>query len=214
MTTKRYRVGIYAAAETAAATDRSLDSLRAWSEEHPGWEVVEEYFDVAGARDDLQRLFTDVERGCLDLVLFPSLRRFLPLGTVQTVRHLTRLIRMGVGFASLTEPSFSTVGAEEDSPVPLLLALEDQERHQVSARLRRGHARARRRGAGGRPRVSRKTRAAIARLRGQGKTIAEIAKALEVAPSTVAKYQNRSVDDLFELVPERAMRALTDPADD
>jgi len=214
MTTKRYRVGIYAAGDTAAATDRSLDALRAWSDDHSGGDVVEEDFDVAGVRDDLKRLFADVERDCLDVVLFPSLQGFLPMGARETVRHLAQLIRLGVAFASRAEPSFSTLGPEQEFLAPALLALEAQERHQISLRLRRGHARARRRGAGGRPRVSRKTRSAIARLRGQGKTIAEIAETLDVAPSTVAKYQNRSVDDLFELVPERAMRALNDPSDD
>lgn len=214
MATNRYRAGIYASADTAAATDRSLDALRAWSEEHSGWEVVEEYFDVAGARDDLQRLFGDAERGCLDLVLFRSLHEFLPYGCVQSVRHLMRLIRLSVDFASQTESHFSTVGPSRESLAPLLRALEAQERRQVSGRLRRGHARTRRRRGAGRPRVSRKTRAAISRLRGQGKTIAETAQRLGVAPSTVAKYQDRPIDDLFDLVPERALRALTDPPDD
>lgn len=214
MTTKRYRVGIYAAADTAAAADRSLDALRAWAAENSAWEVVGEYKDVGRVRDSLRRFFTDVERGDLDLVLFPSLRGFLPLGTVDTVRRLALLTRLGVEFASLAEPFLSTVGTQQEWLASLLLTLEAQERHQISKRLRRGHASAKRRRPMGRPRVPVKTRVEIARLREQGKTIAEIAEALDVAQSTVAKYQNRSIDDLFDLLPSRAVRALTDPSDD
>lgn len=214
MTTKRYRVGIYAAAETAAAADRSVDALRAWAAEHSAWEVVGEYKDVGRVREDLGRFFTDVERGALDLVIFPSLHAFLPLGTADTIRRLALLTRLGVAFASQTEPFFSTLGRQHESLASCLLALEAQERHRVSKRLRKGHARAKRRRPMGRPRVPLKTRRAIARLREEGKTIAEIAEALDVAQSTVAKYQYRSTDDLFELLPSRAFRALADPNDD
>lgn len=213
MTTKRTRVGIYAAGDTRAAADRSLDALRAWSAEHPEWEVVQEYADMGAGRDDLRRLFADVERGDLDAVLFTSLREFLPLGAVDTVRRLALLTRLGVAFASRTEPHFTTLGAHQERHASFLLALEAQERHQLAKRLRRGHAWAKRRRPIGRPRVPVKTRVAIARLREQGKTIAEISDTLGVAQSTVAKYQHRSIDDLFDLLPTRAFRALTDPSD-
>ncbi len=211
MTTERFRVGIYAAGETTAAVDRSLDALRAWAAEHAGWRLVEEYFDdtTAAARDDFDRLIADAEAGRLDLVLFRSLAEFLPGGITATVRHLAGLGRHGVRFASHTEPHLTTLGDGGRLLALALRSLEAQERLRFAAHLRHRLDDARRDGhRGGRPRLPLATRQAIARLRREGRTVAATAEALGVAQSTVVKYQDAPIGDVLELLPDRAVRAI------
>lgn len=211
MTTEGFRVGIYAAGETTAAVDRSLDALRAWAAEHSRWQVVEEYFDdfTAATRDDFDRLIADAEAGLLDLVLFRSLAEFLPGGITATVRRLAGLGRHGVRFASRTEPHLSTLGDAGETFARALRSIEAQERLRFAVHLRRRLDDARRDGhRGGRPRLPLETRQAIARLRREGRTIAATAEALGVAQSTVVKYQDSPVGDLLELLPDRAVRAI------
>jgi DNA invertase Pin-like site-specific DNA recombinase len=211
MTTESFRVGIYAAGETTAAVDGSLDALRAWAAEQSGWRVVEEYFDdlTTATRDDFDRLIDDAEAGRLDLVLFRSLAEFLPGGITATVRHLAGLGRHGVRFASRTEPHLTTLGDAGQLFARALRSIEAQERLRFGVHLRRRLDDARRDGhRGGRPRLPLETRRAIARLRREGRTVAATAQALGVAQSTVVKYQDSPIGDLLELLPDRAVRAI------
>jgi DNA invertase Pin-like site-specific DNA recombinase len=211
MTGETLRVGLYASGETLAAIDRSLVALRAWAAEHREWRVVEEYVDELGAfdREDYQRLLADAEAGRLDLVIFRSLAEFLPGGTGATVRCLVSLGRVGVRFASRTEPNLSTLDDRGGRLVQTLRVLEAQEHHRFSAHLSRRISEGRREGhRAGRKRLPLETRQAIARHRRNGLSIAATAEDLGVARSTVTKYQDSPNGELIEPLPERAIRAI------
>lgn len=136
-----------------------------------------------------------------------SVRDLLPENGRETVRHLAELSRLDVTLASRKESFLSTVDRTQAQLVCELLGfLERQEMLHVSAHVQDGLKRARRAGHGaGRPRLPKKKRREIVRLRRQGKSVRETAEALGIAVSTVVKYQHRPVDDLLEgLLPRRS----------
>jgi DNA invertase Pin-like site-specific DNA recombinase len=170
-----------------------------------GWQVAEEYVDyvtaLGSSRDDFGRLFEDARSGRFEIVLFITLRDFLPVATRETVRRLMELDRLDVTFAALLEPELSTIGVEGHRLRRSLAILEAQQHRHIASRVRSGMARVRQEGRRvGRPRLTLEKRREILQLRQAGRSVAETARMVGVSESTVVKYQNRPTDDLLELV--------------
>lgn len=205
MKDKPLRAALYARSESRESeVERALEELRAWCRRER-WRIAEEYADYATARgstrDDFRRLFEDARSGRFEIVLFTTLRNFLPVTTRETVRRLMELDRLDVTVAALFEPEFATAGVDGQGLRRVLAILEAQQHRHIATRVRSGMARMQQEGRPvGRPRLPMEKRRRIAALRGQGRSVAETAQAVGVSESTVVKYQHRPVDDLLELV--------------
>lgn len=199
---QRTALYVYLAGEAIPGEGEQIEILRSWCVEQ-GWDVVAEYEDYASppafSRDELKRLFADVEKGTLDLVVFESLQKFSPGGVREAVRNLGSLIRHGVGFASHSEPHLRSASADRSTVIGILKTLEEQEFRHLSSRVHAGMKRAKREGRTiGRPRVSIRQRREIARLRRLGKPLKAIAAELGLSVSTISKYQSRPADNVLE----------------
>lgn len=205
MKEKPLRAALYARSEDRdGEVEPDLEELRTWCRRE-GWQIAEEYADYAtplgSTRDDFGRLLEDARSGRFEIVLFTTLRNFLPVATRETVRRLMELDRLDVMVAALFEPEFSTVGVEGHRLRRALAILEAQQHRHIATRVRSGMARMQLEGRPvGRPRLPVEKRRKIVALRGQGRSVAETAQAVGVSESTVVKYQRRPVDDLLELV--------------
>lgn len=209
---KRLRATLYACLPIANPRTRTV----ALEELHEavatrGWRVTGEYVDVAGqGHEERQRLFAAARKGCMDVVLVPSLESFGTGNLASTLGELLLFEQLGIAFVSLAEPELSTAGDRREPVVGVLRALSEYDLHQRVLRVRAGMRRARRAGRDvGRPPIAAETRREIVRLRKvEGKSARATARALGVSRATVTKYQDRPVDDLLEVLPPRARRAL------
>ena len=199
--TPKTRVGIYARVST---TDKGQDpenqlrELRAFCD-RMSYDVTHEYVDRESGRkgvadrEQFNQLFKDAARRKFDLVLFWSLDRFSREGLSQTVMHLQRLTKHGVGFRSYMEEHLST-GDEvsQDILLGVFAALAKMESRKISERTKAGMARARANGKRiGRPSIPPEKRSRIEALHGQyrrGKrSINSISQEVGVAFSTAHK---------------------------
>jgi DNA invertase Pin-like site-specific DNA recombinase len=149
------KVALYARVSTkdkGQDTENQLGQLREFCEKQ-GWEIAGEYVDHESAfsgkrRTRFDQLFTDAQQRKFDLVLFWSLDRFSREGTLSTLKKLDELEKYGVFWRSLMEPYLDSAGIFRDVVVSLISTVARQE----SARR------------------SERSKAAIEKLRRQGKT--------------------------------------------
>jgi len=164
-----------------------LDGLRQLAEQR-GWDIVAEYVDIGqrGTKDrrpELDKLMKHVHRGGVDVVVCWRFDRF-----ARSVRHLVLALddfrAKGVDFVSMQD------GIDTSTPAGrftfhVIGAVAELEAELIRERTRCGMAAARRRGARiGRPHV-RVDLDNATHLRGQGKSVREIAVALRVGVGTV-----------------------------
>jgi DNA invertase Pin-like site-specific DNA recombinase len=184
-------IAIYARISTkdkGQDTENQLRQLRAFASSQ-GWEIKREFVDQTTGkhsdREQFQALFRAASRREFGLVLFWSLDRFSREGVLETLTHLQRLIRYGVGYRSFTEQFLDSCGMFREAVISILAVIAKQERVRLSERTIAGLQRARAHGRiGGRPRAALDPRE-VARLQHEGKTIAEIARELAVSKATV-----------------------------
>lgn len=189
------RVAIYARVSTkdkGQSTDNQLPDLRRYAEAH-GWTIYKEYAEeesgTTAKRTLFQQLFQDAYQRRFDLVLFWSLDRFSREGPLPTLQHLSRLESYGVGFKSFTEQYLDSTGIFKDAVISILASIAKQESVRLSERTKAGLVRAKAKGKVlGRPGVDPEVVAHVKRLKSTGISNRAIAKALELAPNTVAKY--------------------------
>src|ERR1700757_4707654 len=96
----------------------------------------------------------------------------------------------GVAYRSLQESYLDSLGPFSDVVVALLASIAKLEREKIRERTLAGLARARKEGRiGGRPRADEDTKllASVQRLRDAGKSIREIAAALDKSPTTIQR---------------------------
>jgi DNA invertase Pin-like site-specific DNA recombinase len=103
---------------------------------------------------------------------------------------LQQLAGWGVAYRSLQESYLDSLGPFSDVVVALLASIAKLEREKIRERTLAGLARARKQGRiGGRPRADEDAMlvASVQRLRDAGKSIRDIAAALDKSPTTVMR---------------------------
>ena len=183
------RVAIYARVSTTngQSPEMQLSDLREYASRR-GWKVFAEYVDngVSGAkvsRPELNRLMADAHRRHFDLVLCWKIDRF-----GRSLKHLVNALAdldgYGIAFVSLRDNlDLSTPSGR--LMFQIIGAMAEFERSLIQERVRAGLRNARIKGKTlGRPRrvVSGDQ---MARLREQGASFREIAKAVGASPGTV-----------------------------
>jgi DNA invertase Pin-like site-specific DNA recombinase len=192
------RIAIYARVSTdnkGQDPENQLRQLREWCAS-AGHELVQEYVDKESGRKGTKSrkqfavLFEDAHRRKFDCVLFWALDRFTREGMVPTIMYLQRLASYGVGFHSYTEPHLATDNELVGGILLALLAsLAKQEAKKISERTKAGLARARAQGKRlGRPGISDKLKAKIAKRIAEGETPYRVAKDLGIDRHTAQKY--------------------------
>ena len=194
---KRMRVAVYARCSTAEqSVALQLDELREYAGAR-GFEIVTEYVDegVSGGKERrpaLDRMLADAHRRRFDAVLAWKLDR-----VGRSLSHLIRLVEtlesLGVDLVSLRDPGLDTTGPTGRLVFHVMGAVAEFERDLIRERTRAGVAAARRRGRRlGRPRVNVPV-AQAQRLRGQGRSMAEVARDLGVSRSTLRRALAKKV---------------------
>jgi DNA invertase Pin-like site-specific DNA recombinase len=183
------RVAIYARVSTAngQSPEMQLAELREYASRR-GWKVFAEYVDngVSGAKEsrpELNRLMRDAHRRHFDVVLCWKVDRF-GRSLKHLVNALADLDSYGIAFVSLRDNlDLSTPSGR--LMFQIIGAMAEFERSLIQERVRAGLRNARIKGKTlGRPRriVSGDQ---MARLREQGASFREIAKAVGASPGTV-----------------------------
>src|SRR6202035_522974 len=110
------KAAIYARVSTTGGrqeTENQLVQLRDFAARE-NWTLIREYVDHdSGGRADraqFRRLSRDAEQRDFDVVLFWALDRFSREGSLETLQHLDRLSKFGVGFRSLSESYLDSCG--------------------------------------------------------------------------------------------------------
>src|SRR5579885_2475330 len=144
-------------------TANQLRQLKAFAAKQ-GWTVVQVYQEhVSGRKGERERevlgqVFADASKRKWDCLLFWSLDRLTRQGAFATMKYLSRLSELGIGYRSYTEEYISTMGVFSDVIISLLATLAKQEAIRVSERTKDGLERARAQGRdGGRPRANAST---------------------------------------------------------
>jgi len=156
-----------------------------------GWTLVEEFVDTAtggnAEREAFQRMFAAAERGEFQKVVFWSLDRLTREGTLETLQHLKRLEKAGVGYKSMQETELDTDNPYKDVFISLRATQAKLEKQRISERTKAGLATARARGVvlGNRPVQVDLTK--LQELRAQGLTVRKIAQILGVGSMTVCR---------------------------
>jgi DNA invertase Pin-like site-specific DNA recombinase len=185
------RVALYARVSTKDKrqdTENQLAQLRQFCDVQ-GWSVVQEFVDRATGkhsdREKFQLMFQGAAKREFDVVLFWSLDRFSREGVRETLNHLERLTNYGVGYRSFTEQYLDSCGIFKDAVLAILAVIAKQERVRLSERTIAGLQKARKLGRiGGRPKVV-CDRSKVEQLRAAGKSLAEIAAAMNLSKSSV-----------------------------
>lgn len=183
------RVAIYARVSTTngQSPEMQLSDLREYASRR-GWDVFGEYVDsgVSGAKEsrpELNRLMADAHRRHFDVVLCWKIDRF-GRSLKHLVNTLADLDSYGIAFVSLRDNlDLSTPSGR--LMFQIIGAMAEFERSLIQERVRAGLRNARIKGRTlGRPRrvVSGDQ---MARLREQGASFREIAKAVGASPGTV-----------------------------
>jgi DNA invertase Pin-like site-specific DNA recombinase len=190
---KNMRVAVFSRVSTkdkGQDTGNQLRQLKAFAARQ-GWTVVQVYEEqVSGRKGERERevlgqVFADASKRKWDCLLFWSLDRLTRQGAFATMKYLSRLSELGIGYRSYTEEYISTMGVFSDVIISLLATLAKQEAIRVSERTVAGLERARSQGrVGGRPRAS-VDAAEVARLHQAGRSLGAIGQELGVGKSTV-----------------------------
>ncbi len=186
--TKSSRIAIYARVSTQDQDPGlQLSELRNYIKDRQ-WTVYHEYVDIghSGAMDSrpqLNKLMSDAKRRRFDVVLVWKFDRF-----ARSVKHLVNSLyefrALGIDFVSLTE-GIDTSTPLGEAMFSIIGAMAQLERDLIRERVTAGMRRAREKGkALGRPRETLDI-AEFQRLKAEGLTMVQIAKALGVTRSTL-----------------------------
>jgi DNA invertase Pin-like site-specific DNA recombinase len=150
--TKIERVALYARVSTKDGrqeTENQMIALREYCQKR-GWEIASEYVDHetggTSKRPHFQQMFADARTRKFDLVLFWSLDRLSREGVSATLGHLERLTSYGVGWRSHTEEYLDSCGIFRDAVLGILATIAKQERVRRSERAKAAIERLRRQG--------------------------------------------------------------------
>jgi DNA invertase Pin-like site-specific DNA recombinase len=142
------RIGIYARISTRKQEElNQLDQLREFVGTQSGWKIEIEYVDkVTGSgkkeRPQFERMMLDASQKKFDLLLFWALDRLSREGIVKTIGYLEKLKGWNVGWRSYTQPFLDTGNEMANSIVlSVLAAVAKQERITISDRTKAGLAR-------------------------------------------------------------------------
>jgi DNA invertase Pin-like site-specific DNA recombinase len=188
------RVAIYARVSTkdrGQDTENQLHQLRTFAEQHGT--IYQVYTDQESGgkadRTEFKHLLFAAYQQKFDLVVFWRLDRFSREGALATLRYLKELKDHGVNYKSYTEPYLDSLGPFGDVIVSMLATIAAQDLIKISENTKA--ALAKKKAAGvqlGAPAKSTELIAQVRRLKASGASNQAIARALQVSPSTVAKY--------------------------
>ena len=186
-------VGIYARVSTPDGrqeTENQLALLRSYCDKQ-GWTIVGEYVDrksgATAERPQFKRLFLHARQRRFDIVMFWSLDRFSREGTLETLKHLEKLNSFGIDWKSYTEEYVDSCGVFREAIIGILAAIAKQERVRRSERAKAAIERLRREGRTdhlGRPRRI-VDREALRRAHADGASIPELVKRAGISRATV-----------------------------
>jgi DNA invertase Pin-like site-specific DNA recombinase len=188
------RVALYARVSTkdkGQDTENQLHQLRAFAEQHGT--IYKVYTDQESGgkadRTEFKHLLREAYQQKFDLVVFWRLDRFSREGALATLRYLKELKDHGVNYKLFTEPYLDSLGPFGDVIVSLLATIAAQDLIKISENTKA--ALAKKKAAGvqlGAPSKSAEVVAQVRRLKASGASNQAIARALQLSPSTVAKY--------------------------
>lgn len=188
------RVAIYARVSTrdkGQDPENQVHQLRAFAERHGTiYKVFTE--EVSGGKSDrseFKQLLLEAYQQRFDLVVFWRLDRFSREGALATLRYLKELKDHGVNYKSFTEPYLDSLGPFGDVIVSMLATIAAQDLIKISENTKA--ALAKKKAAGvqlGAPCKSAALIAQVRHLKTSGASNQAIARALQMSPSTVAKY--------------------------
>jgi DNA invertase Pin-like site-specific DNA recombinase len=111
------------------------------------------------------------------------------LGVSETLNYLQKLSASGVQFLSFIEQYLDSTGIFKDDIIGILAAIAKQERVRLGERTKAGLVKAKLKGSKiGRPTIDAEKVTHVKSLKATGISDRAIATALNVSPSTVAKY--------------------------
>jgi DNA invertase Pin-like site-specific DNA recombinase len=187
------RVALYARTSTDDGRQELTNQTRELHEyaKRMGWTVVSEYLDqVSGRKADrpeLKKALAAGRKRKFDVLLFWSLDRLSREGVLKTLLILNELSTHGVKYRSLQEQWIDSLGAFSDAIVGVLATVAKFEADRMSIRVRSGLARAKAEGKVlGRPRAI-VDRGKLAKMRGQGMSLREIAEATGKSAMTIQR---------------------------
>ena len=188
------RVAIYVRVSTkdkGQDTENQLHQLREFAERHGTIHKVFTDQESGGKADrtEFKQLLLQAYQQKFDLVVFWRLDRFSREGALATLRYLKELKDHGVNYKSFTEPYLDSLGPFGDVIVSMLATIAAQDLIKISENTKA--ALAKKRAAGvqlGAPRKSAALIEQVRRFKASGTSNQAIARALEMSPSTVAKY--------------------------
>jgi DNA invertase Pin-like site-specific DNA recombinase len=188
------RVALYARVSTkdkGQDTENQLHQLRAFAEQHGI--IYQVYTDQESGgkadRNAFKQLLLEAYQHKFDLVVFWRLDRFSREGALATLRYLKELNDQGVNYKSFTEPYLDSLGPFGDVIVSLLATIAAQDLLKISENTKAAVAKKKAAGVQlGAPSKSAAVVAQVRRLKASGASNQAIARALQLSPSTVAKY--------------------------
>ena len=188
------RVAIYARVSTrdkGQDPENQVHQLREFSEKHGSiYKVFTE--EVSGGKSDraeFKQLMLEAYQKKFDLVVFWRLDRFSREGALPTLKYLKELRDHGVNYKSFTEPYLDSLGPFGDVIVSMLATIAAQDLIKISENTKA--ALAKKQAAGIKLGAPTKSTAVVEQallLKSEGKSNGAIARALNISPSTVAKY--------------------------
>lgn len=190
------KIAIYARVSTdKQETENQLLQLREFASKQD-WQIFLEYVDYEpGSKSDraaFKQMFADASKRKFDLVLFWSLDRLSREGVLETLQHLNRLTSYGVAYKSFTEQYFDSCGVFKDAVIAIMATVAKQERVKRSERTKAGLARVRAEGRTlGRPRLELQS-AQIVRLRAQGLSLRVIGRQFGVSEGSIRRMLSTS----------------------
>ena len=191
------KVAIYGRVSTKTKgqdTENQLIQLREYCKRME-YDIYKEYIDEESGgnpnRVSFQQLFTDAKKRKYDLLLFWSLDRFSREGVRKTIFYLQDLEDCGVTFKSYTEQYLDSTGLFKDAIIALLSTLSRQEKVRLTERVVAGLQKARLQNRiGGRKRIDENLQIQVKVLKKDKCSNREIARRLNISPSTVGQYLN------------------------
>jgi DNA invertase Pin-like site-specific DNA recombinase len=144
---------------------------------------------ISGVRADrpqLAKLMTSLRKG--DVVLVTKLDR-LGRSTRELLDLIHRIDQAGASFKSLGDPLFDTTSSQGRLLVTMLAAIAEFERELIRERTSEGRKRAKANGVrfGRKPKLTEHQRTEALRRRGDGETLATIARTYNVSVSMISR---------------------------
>lgn len=191
------KAAVYARVSTSTHgqdTENQLAQIRAWCDAN-GHAIVAEYVDQASGsgkvrRPQFERMLEGAAAHEFEMLVFWSLDRLSREGPLATLQYLKRLDDAGVCWRSHTEAYLDSCGVFREAVLAILAAIARQERLRISERVKAGLERAAaagRKGGRQKPPGWEERERRINELRDSGCSIMQIAWAMRVSKSSVAR---------------------------